>query len=406
MSFKRLSLSLPVAAAMLVVGFGACGCGSASAPAAQATTSQVPIEGAFRYAMGLDAAGDANRLWVYLTGRERDDEPLLSQRLFERDRAGSWRELPAPPVQLNVQSEAFVTEAGGHLCFAYTRQQAHTGANESGVACRDGGGWRSHAPQFAPIRDGSVEQLVAYRGAPTVLVRPACSGRTCASGGTIDVTYRWSGGRWRQLGRRIASSGGIPAMTAEGSRLLLSLSETGGAAVGAPRTVYELRDGSWRQLGAPLVGRTIGPSVSGPQRVDGRTWIAVNEANRDPWRFSLFSRRGADDAWRQYLDRPLNVGSGHAQGAITTAGGRLWATWSEERAKPGRFPFWERLYAARIDPDGTARPRPIELRAGLSIGPPSMQLVCGAGATWALYLATTSWGGYDPRLRRLSPGGC
>jgi hypothetical protein len=403
MSFKRLSLSLPVAAAMLVFGFGACGYGSASAPAAQATNSQVPIEGAFRYAMDLDAAGDANRLWVYLTGRDRDDKPLLSQRLFERDRAGSWRELPAPPVQLNLQSQAFVAEADGRLCFAYTRQQAGTDANESGVACRDAGGWRPYAPRFTPIRSGAVEQLVGYRGAPTVLVRPACSKRDCPS---VDVAYRWDDGRWSRLAPGMASSGGISTMTADGSQLLLSISETGGAAAGAPRTVYELQEGRWRQLGAPLVGRTIGPSVSGPQRVDGRTWIAVNEANRDPWRFSLFSRRGVDDAWRQYLGRPLNVGAGHAQGAITTVGGRLWATWSEERAKPGRFPFWERLYAARIDPDGATRPRPIELRAGLSIGPPSMQLVCGAGATWALYLATTRWGGYDPRLRRLSASGC
>lgn len=354
--------------------------------------------GAFRYAMSARAAGDAQRLWIHVTGRDRADEERLVPLLFERGRSGGWRRLPRPPVRLDVNGGVSVAAVGGRLCAAYSRLTGST------VLCFDGERWRRLGGERGPVATKLVAQLAEDDGRLVALAQGECKRRACA-GRTLSIAYRWDGAAWRQLGDAIGSSAGIAQLGAPepGQALEMSITETGNVS-GSPRTVYRLADGRWKRFGPPLGGHTIGPSVSGPQQIADTTWLAVNEANRDPWRFSVFSRNGADGRWQQYSGRPLNVGRGHAQGAIADVGETLWASWSEERPQRGRFPFSEHLYAVPLDPAGSASPRPIELRSGRSIGPPDLQVVCGAGRTWSVYQATTSWGGYDTRVRELARG--
>jgi hypothetical protein len=122
-----------------------------------------------------------------------------------------------------------------------------------------------------------------------------------------------------------------------------------------------------------------------------------------PWRFSVFSRRGATGAWRQTAGGPLNETSGYAQGAIAPAdGGHIWAIWVEDIPQPGRFPFIERVYAVRVDDRSTP---PIRLHSGVSIGPGDLRIATGAGATWAMYMATAPNGTLHTRVRKLPVSG-
>lgn len=390
---RPLHLSFTLCALLaLSTALGACGDSRAAAAANDGPA------GAFRYAMNVRAAGDEQRLWVHVTGRDSDDDERLVPLVFERGRAGAWRTLPQPPVRLGVNGGVSLAAAGGRPCAAYSRVSGST------VLCFDGARWRRLGGARDPLAGQLVTQLAEQGGRLLALAQAACRSRGCGARRTLSLVYRWDDRAWRRRGDAIGSAGGIAQLGTPqpGQPLQLSIGETGGVA-GSPRTVYRLAGDRWERVGAPLDGLTIGPSVSGPQQVAGTTWLAVNEANRDPWRFSVYARSGAGGAWRQHDGRPLNVGPGHAQGAIADTGSRLWASWSEEQPHRGRFPFAERLYAAPLDPAGGTT-RPIELRAGLSIGPPDLQVVCGAGRTWAVYQATTRWGGFDTRVRALARG--
>jgi hypothetical protein len=143
------------------------------------------------------------------------------------------------------------------------------------------------------------------------------------------------------------------------------------------RRVWSMVHGRWRG-GVPLRGEGAGPMPGGPVRVDKRVYLTATDASAQPWKMSVhvLERR----AWRP-VDGRLNRSAGNAQGTLSLVGRSVWAAWQEQsQREDGRFETV--LWAQRVAPTGD---RAKQLWRGVSIGPGSIEVVAGAGRTWALY---------------------
>jgi hypothetical protein len=260
------------------------------------------------------------------------------------------------------------------------------------VHCLSDGRWQSISAG-STIDRHAIGQLVSYRDALlTITTRSDPRTRT-----TVHRVSRWSNGMWRQVGRSFSARSGIVALGRTGTSPLspdLVVESTG--VMPPTREVYRLTEGRWERVGRPINDAAIGPNVSGPVSREGTTWVAVNEADREPWRFSVVSRTRRPTAhWRR---RVLNIGRGNAQGAVFPGHGGVWAIWTESLpTKDAAVPFNERVWAARVD----RRDAAILLHAGPSVGPGDLAVVEGAGATWALSMQTTRNLGMRAHIRRL-----
>jgi hypothetical protein len=378
---------------LVVVGALLTGCGdSASARADSPAT-------AFEQAMNADIAGDRDHLWAVVVGRD-SREGAIGARVYEmRSAGGGWRQLPPIEQAVDTTLPLSAVALNGRPCAG---MGTGSRSRPSAVVCLEGTSWRDIAAG-SPVSRSQLIQLVRHRDSLLALVSPrGASAAVQRSRRTLHDVYRWDGERWKRLGDRLTSSSGIAQLGAsdDGASLpQIVIEETGSKP--PTRRVYAFGSGRWRQSGTTLTARTVGPTTSGPITADGKTWLAVNEANVTPWRFSVFNRRGSTGAWRLAAGGPLNETSGHAQGSIAPAGGHVWAIWVEDTPHPGRFPFKERVFAARIDD----HLRPIELHSGASIGPGDLRIATGAGATWAMYMATAPNGTLQTRVRRLPVSG-
>lgn len=349
--------------------------------------------------MNADIAGDRDHLWAVVVGRDSRKEAIGARAYEMRADGRAWRLLP--PIDRAVDTALPVTAVALH-----GRPCAGMGTGSrsrpSAVVCLDGTSWRDIAAG-SPVSRGQLIQLVQHHDSLLALVSPRrASAAARRSRRTLHDIYHWDGARWKRLGNRLTSSSGIAQLGASDDAATLPqlvIEETGSKP--PTRRVYAFRSGRWRQSGTTLDGRTVGPTTSGPITDEGKTWLAVNEANVKPWRFSIFNRRGSAGAWRLAAGGALNETSGHAQGAIARADGRIWAIWVEDIPRPGRFPFTERVFAARVD----HRAPPIMLHSGASIGPGDLSIATGAGATWAMYMATAPNGTLHTRVRRLPNSG-
>lgn len=349
--------------------------------------------------MNADIVGDRDHLWAVVIGRDSRKGAIGARAYEMRSTDGGWRPLPRIDRAVDTTLPLTAVVLDGRPCAG---MGTGSRSRPSAVVCLEGTSWRDIAAG-SPVSSSQLIQLVGHRDTLLALVSPrGGSAASERSRRTLHEVYRWDGHAWKRLGDRLTSSSGIAQLGAsEDARQppQLVIEETGSRP--PSRRVYSLRDGRWRESGAALSGPTVGPTTSGPITADDRTWIAVNEANKTPWRFSVFSRRGSTDAWRPAPGSPLNVTIGHAQGSITLAGGHVWAIWVEDIPQRGRFPFKERVFASRV---GVGSP-PILLHGGRSIGPGDLRIATGAGATWAMYMATTPDGTLQTRVRRLSVRG-
>jgi len=377
---------------LVVVGALLTGCGDSAAAG-----RDVPAT-AFEQAMNADIAGDRNHLWAVVVGRDTRRGAIGARAYEMRSTGGGWRLLP--PIDRAVDTTLPVTAVALH-----GRPCAGMGTGSrsrpSAVVCLDGTSWRDIAAG-SPVARAQLIQVVQHDDSLLALVAPRGNAAAQRSRRTLHEIYRWNGERWQRLGDRLTSSSGIAQLGASDDAAALPelvIEETGTRP--PTRRVYAFHGGRWRQSGTLLDGQTVGPTTSGPITADGRTWLAVNEANVTPWRFSIFSRRGSTGTWREAPGGPLNTTSGYAQGALAPADGHIWAIWAEDTPQPGRFPFTERVFAERVD--DRAMP-PIRLHSGASIGPGDLRIVSGAGGTWAMYMATAQNGTLHTRIRRLPVG--
>lgn len=378
----RLAAVLSVIIAASVTG---CGAEQTGAPASE---SAGPIE-AFKNSVYADMAGDEHHVWALVAGHDASDAPL-GMRIYERARLRGWRELPSVPWTTHARGALAIAGWHGRPCVAVPRRER--GSGDAGL-CLSSNGWRSISDASA-IDGQTIRQLTSYRGALLTIVTRSEQGTRL----TNHTIYRWAGQKWRRVGSPIRARSGIPALgrTGEASAAPDLLIESTGAKP-PTRTIYRFADGEWTPAVDPIERATIGPNVSGPVTRDGTTWVAVTEASRTPWRFSVLQRRSNETGrWQR---RTLNSGRGNAQGGVYPGHSGVWAIWVESLPlKSGPVPFTEQIWAARLDRDEI---RPVSLHSGPSVGPGDLTVVDAAGATWALYMSTTRNQGMRTFVRAL-----
>jgi hypothetical protein len=373
-----------VFAAVVFAACGESGVGASSSPATDPSA-------AFRYAVNAGVAGDADHVWALVVGHDRPNDDDLRARIYERGQASRWKELP--PIADGVSSDFEVSAAAfdGRPCVGMVRPGQRP---ESVVLCQGSSAWQDISEGSA-LERGVLLQLVSGDDGLLALVAPPPS----LARKVVDyAVYRWRGTEWSRTGAPLRTAPGIAQLgTSEGKAAIPDLVIETTQKSRTRRTVYSLKQNRWARSGKPITNATMGPTTSGPI-VDGTTTLlGVNEANTNPWRFSVYSRSGADEVWRH---RALNVGRGHAQGSLYLAGDTVWAAWMESLPRRGRFPFSERVWVARVN-DSLANVDPIEIHSGLSVGPGDLDIVEGAGQSWMAYMTTTKAGRFQARFSAL-----
>lgn len=374
--------------AIAIVMSSVCATSSCASDEARVPASSPPAA-AFENVVYADLAGDERHVWALVAGRDGDAEGL-GMRVFERTNEDDWRALPPIPWTTQGRGGFSIAAWRGQPCVAVPAGGMDA---RSVIACMMRGRWRSISER-SPVDHASIGRLTAHEGSLfTIATRSAAR-----QGRTAHAVYRWSRGRWQQIGRPLHARAGIPALGTTGGGTVAPdvLLENSGVGP-ATRVVYRFSAGRWAAVGKSIEDVAEGPNVSGPVSDAGTTWAAVTEARRMPWRFSVMHRSSDSGRWHR---RTLNVGSGNAQGAVYPAGAGVWAVWVESlpRSQNAAFPFSEKIWAARVDRDQSA---PIRLHAGPSVGPGNFTIVDGAGTTWVLYMTTTTSHGMQIHVRPL-----
>ncbi|MGB7157060.1 MAG: hypothetical protein WBD40_03275 [Tepidisphaeraceae bacterium] len=375
-------------ASVLIAASVTSSCGTGGAEAQDSTAS--PTD-AFKNTVYADMAGDERHLWVLVAGHDLDDTPN-GMRVYERNvDQRDWRELPPIPWTTLGRGSFAIAGWRGRPCVTVPRSDPRSG---DVMMCLFNDEWRSITDD-SPLDHQTIDQLTAYDDALFAITTSSQNGTRRTS----HAIYRWDRERWQRLGAPVQAQSGIAALGQTGSGGLapdLLIESTGGRP--ASRAIYRLSGGTWKAVGDRIEDASIGPNVSGPVTRAGTTWVAVTEANRTPWRFSVLRRTSSSGRWHR---RALNISRGNAQGAVYPGHAGTWAIWVESLPRNSRaVPFSERIWAARLD---TAGSRPISLHSGLSIGPGDITISDGAGGTWALYMTTTPSHGLRAVVRAL-PG--
>jgi hypothetical protein len=368
------ALLLPVLILVVLVALVA-GCGTEDGSAA-APPSAGPA--AFPDESWAELATDGNGdLWLAVAGYERSGD--FGLRIFRRD-GSAWEELPVPPGQVSRDlpiSIAAPDNSDGVPCLGYSAGSRPAPV----VACLDGGEWQ--ALDVPSLGKGHLLQLVAQDGDLVALVGEQ-RGSTSRYRLIRDVGEEWTSTP------TVSAPPAVARLAIKGpQRQDANFPGIGFATQGrrAKHFVAELRDGSWQRLQPTLQGVGTGPLVGGPVLLDKRILYPVNEADTEPWIFSVQTARIGSAETRP---ERLSIGAGNAQGRLDVAGGRVWATWQEHEPLR-RGGFRTVIYAAELRPDGKPR-RMVRLWRGVSIGPGSTQVVEFQGRTLALYMRSSSDG--------------
>ena len=314
----------------------------------------------FADAHQLAAAGAPDRLWVAVAGQERADDRDLRLRTYELGADGDWKQLGEPVTGITGDGPVVASVSGGAPCVGY---DVEAGA---AVGCWDGAGWGRprvfHGSLLLGLRTvrGELHALLLARGRARVMRR--------------------HDGRWLRIGRRLDARGVVVALgSGPGAGIEVVTVEQ------RPRgriRIHSLRGGRWRRSAPPLRHPGMGPTPSGPVRWAGRVFLPVTVASARNWPFSVYVARGG--RWRRAGGGPLNRGPGSAQGTVSLAAGRAWASWQQHAPRPDGG-FDTRIYTAELTRAGTVR-APRLLWKGVSIGPGDVGVVEAFGRPFALHM--------------------
>ncbi len=375
---------LPLILVVILVAIGA-GCG-----AEDGTAAGRPASGpaAFADEAWAELASDGREdLWLAVAGYRRSGD--FGLRVFRRG-AHDWEEQPVPPGQVSqdLPISIAIPRSGGAPCLGYSAGSRPAPV----VACLDAGSWQPLA--LPPLRGGQLVQIATHDGDLVAL---------------IDKQEATASSYWllREIGGEWAST---PTISAPAAIAQLAIETPHEGAAGYPAIgfatqgrssqhfVAELRGGEWRRLQPALKDMGTGPLVGGPVLLGGRILYPVNEADTEPWSFSIHAARIGSTATKP---ERLSSGPGNAQGRLDLAGGRVWATWQEHDPRKGGG-FRAAVFAAELTPKGQLR-RKVRLWRGVSIGPGSIQVVEYQGRTLALYMRSSSNGkGLQVTVKNLS----
>lgn len=357
--------------ALVAVGAG---CGAEDGSAAGRSS---PGPAAFADESWAELASDEDDLWLAVAGYTRSG--VLGVRVFEK--AGLvWEKLPIPPGRVSGDlplSLAVSGEPDGAPCLGYS-----VGSRPAPiVVCFDGENWNSLDPSSRG--GGYLSQIEAHNGDLVALFDKQ---------GPRGASYqlrRNSGDRWLSA-PPISAPPSIAQIAIEGPEESAAEFPPVGFATQARKSqhfVTELHGGGWRKLQPALHGLGTGPLVGGPVLLGDRVLYPVNQADREPWSFSVLTARvGSSKA----TPERLSTGEGNAQGGLDLVGSRVWATWQEhDPLRTGGFKTG--IFAAELTPNGKLR-RKVRLWRGVSIGPGSIQVIEFEGRTLALYMRSSASG--------------
>jgi hypothetical protein len=354
----------------LVATFVACG-GQDGASAAAGTSSGPRAFADESYA---ELATDGDNLWLAVTGYRRSR--AFGLKVFEKE-GSEWVELRKPPGEVSgdLPVSLVVTssdESESVPCLGYSTARKHTPV----VACLEDGYWKQK--KFPVRAAANLIQLGAEDPGLNALM---------SEGRDTFRLLREVNGEWVTT-PRLPKVQAIAQLAIEGSGDLAS------PAVGlatqrtnAKHLVYELRGESWRRLKPSVDDVGVGPLLGGPVLTEGRVLYPVNQADSQPWSFSVQSARLGSTQPKVHR---LSAGAGNAQGQLDLADGRIWASWQEDAPlKDGRFRA--AIYAAELSSGGRVK-RKVRLWRGMRIGPGSTQVLAFDGKTLALYMRSSSNG--------------
>jgi hypothetical protein len=359
----------------LGVAIAGCGTGGASAedPSTGGTVAFTsPVAFADDSFAELATDGE-DALWLAVTGYDRNGE--FGLRVFRRQAPG-WAALPTPPGEVSgdLPIGIVVRGAGEHStpCLGYSVGPARRPV----VVCLAEGGWRRLS--LPSPKGEQLFQIGAEDGRLTVLFLQQDGHRARYR------LLREDGGRWMPS----------PVVRAPSAVAQLAIEPPHSRAAGSPvlgittqgrhskRYVVQLRDGAWRRLGPAVGDLAAGPMIGGPVVLSDRVLFPVNEADADPWAFSIHAAKVGSARDREAAR--LSSGAGNAQGRLDLAGGQAWATWQEDDPRrDGRFRA--SIYAAELGANGRTR-RKVKLWRGISIGPGNTQVIEFQGRLLALFM--------------------
>lgn len=350
------------------------GCGAEDGSAA-GQSSAGPA--AFPDEAWAELASDEDDLWLAVAGYTRGGE--FGLRVFEKAGPG-WEKLPTPPGRVSGDLPLSIAVSGepeGAPCLGYS-----VGSRPAPiVVCLDGENWKPRDPPS--LGGGHLIQIEAHKGDLVALFDKQ---------GPRGASYhlrRNTGDRWLSA-PPISAPPSIAQIAIEGPEESAGEFPRVGFATQARKSqhfVTELHRGDWRKLQPALHGLGTGPLLSGPVLLGDRILSPVNQADTEPWSFSVLTARIGSARANPEL---LSTGGGNAQGRLNLAGSRVWATWQEhDPLKTGGFQTG--IFAAELTPKGKLR-RKVRLWRGVSIGPGSTQVIEFEGRTLALYMRGSASG--------------
>jgi hypothetical protein len=275
-----------------------------------------------------------------------------------------WQEQPSVGGSVDGNVPVRVALRAGAACLPLTRQAV------THVVCQSGRAW-SRIPSPAKVRWRSVVDLTA-RG--EVLYALVTDGRR------LHVFASRSGRRWRRVGATLTQATGIAHFTSDAADASPPGITTMSMGRRSARRLLEFRGTRWRPAGRALTTRPMGASITGAVRTPRGYALAVNEAESQPWTFSVFVTSGK--RWRRVS---LERSRGNAQGGIAVAGGRAYAVW-QEHADRGDGMFDARVAVRPLD-TATGRPGKAEtVWEGRSIGPGDIGVFALRGRAFAHFM--------------------
>jgi hypothetical protein len=364
-------LSLVLVVILVAIGVG---CGAEDGTAAGRSS---PEPAGFADESWAELASDGGEdLWLAVAGYRRSGD--FGLRIFRRG-AHDWEEAPVPPgkVSQDLPISIAVPGSAGAPCLGYSAGSRPAPV----VACLDAGNWRPL--DLPPLHGGQLVQIATHDGDLVALFAKQ------EPGASRYWLLRNAGGAWTSTPQFSAPAAIAQLASESPDETAANFPAIGVTTQGrsSQHFVAELRDGGWHRLQPALQGLGTGPFVGGPVLFGGRIFYPVNEADAEPWSFSVHTARiGSTEA------RPerLSADAGNAQGRLDLVGGRVWATWQEQDPRKGGG-FQTGVFAAELTPKGRLR-RKVRLWRGVSIGPGSIQIVEFQGRTLALYMRSSSNG--------------
>lgn len=330
--------------AVLLAAALAAGCGQQAEPR-QSPPQETGALATFTDDHNAAVASDGRSAVLAVAGVE---EAKLRLRVLRTEDGSAWTPLPELGGPVDGDVPVRVSLRRGAPCVAVTRQE------RAEVLCLGPDGtWR--AIDAAP---GG-----AWRSALDLTARGGVLYALASTGGRVRAFASRGDGGWRPTGPPLPAATGTAHFTAD---------TTGAAQPGITtmtmrrrpvRRILALRDGRWRAAAPALRGRGLGPSVGGAVRTGSGDVLAVNDASKPPWSFSVFSRKG-----RTWQRRAFERSRGNAQGGVVVAGGRAYALW-QEHADRGDGMFDARVALRAVSPRTGRLGKTVDVWTGRSIGP-------------------------------------